>query len=238
MERQVPFSRVEATHLGGYDVLTNHAQNSIPESALTELRQKIEYQLRGSSRGLSPSWTHLKGYKYLLVDDEEHPHYLAKEKDMPIIVTSLRSIRKNIPAGTRDSLKERITAISTISSELSLSPTIKKIISSDEVQQIFEKDISLVDFIEPLIGIVCRTTGQKYLIYQYVRGENFENFSKKNLEIAVEINKRVETLREVFRKNQIEPYDLLPRQLMVEETVDGLLVLYLIDAEMYCKLPS
>jgi len=238
MERQAPFLNVETSHLEGYDVLTNHAQSSIPESELTKLRQIIENQLKGSTRGLSPSWTHIKGHKDLLVDDEIHPHYLAKGKDMPIIVSTLRSIREGTPVETRDSPKDRVTAISAISSELSLSPKIKKIISSDEVQQIFKPYIHLIDYVEPLIGIICRATGQKYLIYQYIRGNNFDSFSKKSLEIAVEISKRVEILRDVFRKNQIEPYDLLPRQLMMEEKPGGLLVIHLIDTEMYCKLPS
>jgi len=109
-------------------------------------------------------------------------------------------------------------------SEMSLTKKIKDLVHLKEFQEVAKHyNFVSIEFAEPIMAIVERTSGFKYVIYQYVPEERrFGN----NVS-----NEMVKDFRKLFFKNGISPHDLRESQFLITE--DRRLIL--IDIEAYTE---
>ncbi len=120
-----------------------------------------------------------------------------------------------------------------ILNEIGISPKIKKIMSGDVSQEIARRyGHKSLEYIEPIIGIVNRETGNKALIYEYIEGAvnirtimNQANFNQIQF-FENEIDK-------LLKQNGVENMDK-PAQFIVDSSGR----LYNIDAEGYQRVPA
>lgn len=118
--------------------------------------------------------------------------------------------------------------------EMGLSPDIKRLMASTEMQGFAQKHgFNGIRFIEPIVGII-RKNGRKYLIYEFI--DNTQNWCKILLDNE-EFKKDVEVeteLTKFFAENGIEARETGPMHLLIDS--DN--VLNLIDVEDFKRKPT
>lgn len=113
-------------------------------------------------------------------------------------------------------------------SEIIISPKIRKIVASGEVQELARKyGFDSMKFAEPIFALTFKESVKKALIYKNIKweagssGGNFDNLA--------------EDLRKIFLRNSIYPNDLHSSQFMITEQ-DGKPCIMLIDIESYTEV--
>ncbi len=116
--------------------------------------------------------------------------------------------------------------------EISLSPLIKKLISNNNIQARI-KNLGFLGglvFVEPLAGIIDRSNGGKFMLYQFVKG--VRTSSIKDISGLDEI---LTLISRQMLDNGIRPADFNSRQMLCGET-DGYKTLYILDIEGFYRI--
>jgi hypothetical protein len=176
-----------------------------------------------------------------------HPDPIAVVKhfvpEQELVSIRLGFIKPNIDPKTRRLMFGRTTrnqyALDSLLNEINLAPILCELISSEEGKQIYRKyGISMIEFVQPIFGLINKNSGQKLTVYP-----NVGFTSKGDLGVSPFTGPRgvsqdlfAGKLAGFFLIHQIDAQDLLDRQLL---TVNGNRNhLYLIDAEAYVQLPN
>lgn len=129
----------------------------------------------------------------------------------------------------RDFDHEARYARASILNEITLSPRVKKLVSSSAFQQLAKKyGFVGMGFSEPIAGIVGEY--DKYLVYRNIKDiRNTDSFWE-----LLKMNRFAHNLRKLFIANGIVPHDLRQQQFLITER-NGERFLYLVDIEAYIK---
>lgn len=230
---------IEISHVGSFDVLTNNSQKSISAEELGNLRDSIKKQLlTGSPEKPLTDWS-LRGSN--AVDNEEDPHYLAKTKQRHRNTRQFKNAKlreKNDPR--HEYWRKATNAGMSISSELSLSSKVLGIVGSEDFQQVAkEMGSESIEFVEPLVGFIDRTTREKTIVYKYVHGRSlYHLMTEMDYDHRQEIILAVAKMRAIFEAGGIEPSDFCDMQILKSKEENEKNKLYLIDTEFYFKKDS
>jgi hypothetical protein len=123
-------------------------------------------------------------------------------------------------------------SLNSLVSEVRMSPVIKQVVASADMQELAEQcGLSGIEYIEPIIGVVDRTSGdpgfaRKAMVYRYI--EDAGPFSGEDLQGA---NRLIHALRSKLKGLDIEPTDLTLNQVIVDQEQHA----YLLDSEAYSE---
>lgn len=229
----------EIIHLGNYDLVINHEQKEISSSDLSILIQRITTEIKdveaSNSQDFLEKWHKIPSKRNnVSVDDEDKPKYIAKTKwvrpgnpdfDEQVI------LRTNLDEVERGN-KLAWYGMNGVMSEMKNSNLVKDIVSEKSTQDLFTKNgYSAIEYIGPIVAVINKKTKEKVVIYKYVEGIIWEDYlnSMKGDQYYEGWNS-LRLLKEQFKKNKIEPFDLLMQQFIYQTSTKKL---YLIDAEAY-----
>jgi len=124
-----------------------------------------------------------------------------------------------------------------ILSEIGLSPAVEQLTASEEAQEIANRwGFKSFGFVEPVIGVVYKPSGDKSLVYEYIH--DAQTLADESIKSKYGITdekgmEMIDSLHIFFAQHGIEATDLDSRQLLVDNDGD----LYLTDIELYERLP-
>ncbi len=238
MESENNRTKIEILHFGKFDLLVNRLQSSISEKELEALKNTVAEDLKDSQNGnLLISWKQGEDYR-VRVDDRASPSFVIKQK----------WIRpENYDFGKEEELensslssdlefRKMIYASASIMNEMSLATSIRKIVGSKEVQEIFRNSgVTSIDYIEPLIGIINKETGEKNIIYKYAEGISLKKHLLKNPDLLKRMFSTIRRLEVIITDKNIIPHDLQSNQFLAEIDADGRMALHLLDIDLFTK---
>jgi hypothetical protein len=113
-------------------------------------------------------------------------------------------------------------------SEIIISPEVKNVVASNEVQELAKKHgFTGLKFAEPIFALTFKESAKKALIYK--------NIKRKVGSPGGDLKNLAEDLKKVFLQNSIHPHDFHAGQFMVIEQ-DGKPCVVLIDIESYTEV--
>jgi len=198
----------EVINLEKVDIVVNNDALSPPEA--TKLKELFK-------NGIPDSWQQSPTGSRFHYDSPKRPRYFAKTR------------QGSFPGGfNRETIRKRETSIiferrrvyafNSVVNEISLAPTVKAIVHSEEAQAIArEHGFKKLHFIEPLMAIIEKQTGLKTVIYRYVSGKNtslIPDFGRGK-RLRKKVTELTERLRILFRENGISPLDLHEHQFIL-----------------------
>lgn len=226
----------EIEHYGDYDLITNSRLSSAKE--VSELAETILLNIRESNDPFN-GWVNTtdEHQRVLFQDRQESPMFFAKRKWM--------TREKLVEFLERATLRENNTGINEIRSkkydrnynsvlnELSISHEVTEIVGNIEGQEIAGKyGYSALIYGEPIIGIINRKTGDKFMIYWHLG----VHISLADSAIDDKAHMLVRELRKIFINYKIDPEDMGETQLLITTDKDGHDVLNLIDIEAFTRI--
>ena len=219
--QQEDSKKVEVIHLDQYDLMVNRSSNpELVEAVVQNLREDTERVIGKQS--------------------EESDIFVKKRRFAS--PSSVREVVNTPDNEGRNRFGGRKTqyAFNSLMNEFGVVQKVKEVMRSDEIKEIAKK-YGLVDirFAEPLIGIIDKKSGDKFMIYPRVKdGWSTDGLSLDELDRRLGFNiyslltGLLADLRQVLIQNNINPYDLSGRQFIVSETPEGR-VLHLLDVEAF-----
>ncbi len=130
-----------------------------------------------------------------------------------------------------------------ITSELSNSKKVRTIVAGQNVQNLVRQyGVDKIEFVEPLMGMIDKKNGRRYMVYPYIDAEEagrFVELQGREEELGNNLESIIDGLVEIFIKNNLRPNDLRSQQLLISENpADHKLSLFLLDTEFYNKIPK
>ena len=100
-------------------------------------------------------------------------------------------------------------AFNSVTNEIALAPTIKKLVAQEDFQTLVKKyGFASLDFAEPIMAIVERSTKEKYLFYRCIDGTEAHLMVEKRLLKEKNFRGIAKELKKLFLKNGIVAHDL------------------------------
>lgn len=164
---------------------------------------------------------------------EVSPEIFFNSPDNPTLVAKQRIMqardvrRKRREGGYVRMSQESMNAGNSLMNELRLADEIQQVVNSAEAQNFAkEKGFEGLKYVRPIIGIINRENGKKYMIYPYIKGKQWF-ISPPGM--IIEDHEPVQPLINLFEENGINPEDLIPRQFRIG--TDNWM--YLLDTDQY-----
>jgi len=229
---------VEIFNFDAYDAIVNRQHADQP---------KIRSLLSEVTNGIPMSWNSVFPHNkpYLIFQDSQiQPTFAAKIR----YFASPEIYREEFEEHRNNSSERKYTqARNSLLNEIYLAPSVQTIVQSEETQGIArEYGINTVSFIEPLLGLIERSSGRKIMFYPWQNGFRYESIDRLDDRLweydpnnplphldETDFSDRFE---EVFTRHGIKPNDLSAEQFIAEVEDDGAMHLNLIDIEGYVKL--
>lgn len=217
-------AEIEVQHYGKYDLLFD--RNSPSFHALSLIKTK----LASEDPALWDKHPDEMVHEHIRVDNKDNPQVVIKRReDNQVDIKHLHSGINNRNKYIFVDIKE-VYAINSVINEITLAPFIRSVIASGESQALVQSfGFESIDYIHPLLAIVDRARGKKYVAYNYVNALTFyktsklpEGFTDENAEILTE------EIGFLLENKGIVATDLVPRQFLVQNNS-----LLLIDSEAY-----
>ncbi len=209
-------NRIEITHLGNYDIVTN-------PSLSVEFKQEIEpitafLESQDPERNL-----------FTYPDRDSPKYFIKKRRNADAVDIEIIREHQYSAEGIYRSDKPTMYAFNSISHEMRISQRIADIIHSDEAQFIVQKHgLKQIKFVEPHAGIISRPTRQKYMVYNYIPGEpHLQKEGGKD----TRWDTMVDELKNLFKSNGIQAQDFGDEQFITDKDDPG--IVHLIDVEGY-----
>jgi hypothetical protein len=213
---------IEIKHYNNVDVIVN---TQIPQD------EKLQALVGLFRNGLPEDWvlyspTKEQEYWNLHVDNIDNPIYFAKRRKhtSPFII---QQFKKYDLLGSK-SKEVALYETNSLINEMRVAPVVDDVLRSESVTQLVRKygytDISLV---LPLIGVIERQTGEKVMVYDFVRGSNYwsEDFEKEKMKIKARGQNAEDDLMgelsRLLQQNGINPWDMQSTRQLIE-SVDEL----------------
>lgn len=233
----------EVIHSPNFTILVN---------PLVSNRQDIRQLVEEVKNGIPSSWIALEDPRWIRSvakkvepvygqwqDSAKNPRFFAKSRSMgsPAWVKHAKEIAERQLSKFGFSRRESY-AFASLVNEINLTPKIKAILASGKAKELAAKySIEEITFVEPLIGLTNKATGQKIMIYDFIEGHNFSATNEVS-PTDFPLDKRrqfVFDLTDLFQENGINPGDIDREQFMFGKTNPRRL--YLIDIEGYHTTP-
>ena len=223
---------VEITHRGGYDLVVNKRQSTLSRDDMAMLTTSL-WKSNNGSTNLHPlnTWHDIDGEGRFFVDNQQFPNFFAKVKWANRNYGVFRRALAIDPSTAPEYAvlqKRQMFAGNSILNEMSNSTTVREIVSTAKVQEIF-KEFGPIEFAEPLIGLVERETQYKIMIYKHLKVERPPFPCERSFDTAVE------RLTQAFLGEGIIPDDLSSEQIVYGKNDSGDGRLYLLDIEFFRK---
>ena len=246
----------EIVHFHNADAILNlDAEDSASARSLAEVL----------SDGIPESWSSLLRDEKVIayIGEHEGKKYISKIK-YSTDSDAIKEVQEDLARDkdeygdqyAREVARARYRATS-VTGELSLAPRVKRIVAQDQIQELVKPlGFKTITYVEPVLAIIDKQTGQKSIIYPFIEGTETLLESTGNAEGATEpldstdklnwwpeekeqdkLRDRYadlsEAFKDVFYANGIEPNDLGAHQILVKGDE-----LYLVDAELFVPLES
>lgn len=230
-------SRFEVGHVASFDILVNTRQTSVIPEELDTLRVSIVEDIRTFPNDKPFSlWHQSPDHSRIRISNTSKPRYVAKEKwitpDHPAIKEAVMIDRK-VSKPLQADYKSSIYSLDSIFSEMSVATIMMNIVQTENVRLLFrDVGVGSIDFVEPLIGVIDRKSGKKYVVYEHKNGIQPHIFFKSNYEGLFEIKRAVKRFAGEIEKYLVEPHDMDEWQFLYEED-RGQIRMHMIDIEMY-----
>lgn len=236
METQEYEPHIDVLHIGKYDVLVNVRQLSIGQVELDKLKKLVIENLKNDPNDkIFGGWEN-GGDQRILVDNPVSPKFVLKEKWIRPNNYDFSSAEKKLRDSGSSSdieIRQMLYASASIMNEMSIATDIKRIVESENIQNVFQfSGIDSVDYVEPLIGVINRDSGKKYIVYPFVDGAKFYD---TEIPDDLRIFKSIRRLEAVISDKGIKPHDLQGGQFLVERSTDGKVHLHLLDIDLYTR---
>ena len=230
MEKELKSTSTELIHFGEYDLLLNRTATD-PEK-VTTVYTKVLRSIFDSGLLIS-GWAIAPGiHKNIWYDTSHDPQFMAKEKWLRAgekFMNNIISLNRELDPV----LKSTFYACNSLLNEISLSPHVKKIVSSEAAQKIAHAHgFSSLTFVEPLLGVIDRQERRKYLFYEYVDALTFRDTDGPECDALYYFSS---DLADLIHSFGISPHDLDMKQIMYKDTPKGKLA-FLTDIEAYHKI--
>lgn len=205
---------VEILKLPKVDILLG---SSVSPQTRTALIQEFQ-------NGLPASYVRYKKMN-IYVNSSTHPVLLVKQRYF-----GAKEVRKFRETGKHYYDARELNAASSLTNELTLVPKVKQILQTPEAQR-FAKDYGYegIKLVEPLLGLIERSTGNKFMVFPFVAGKEWEKSSPARFDIDENLVKK---LRAIFEAHGISPIDLAGKQILIDGKT-----MYLLDTEIYYEMP-
>lgn len=164
----------------------------------------------------------------IFFDSETNPTLVVKQRIM-----TAKDIQKKRSGEGYDSITDAsMNASNSLMNEFSLAQDIQQVTDSDTAQQ-FAKNLGYegLRYVRPIVGIIDKTDGNKYMVYPYIAGKSWHR-NPPGMVIADQ--EPVQVLINLFEEKGINPEDLLPKQMRIG--TDNWM--YLMDTDQYHKTPT
>ncbi|MCX6727106.1 MAG: hypothetical protein NTY75_04885 [Candidatus Shapirobacteria bacterium] len=169
---------------------------------------------------------------------EVSPEIFFNSPDNPTLVAKQRIMRakdvrrKRHEGGYIRMTQESMNAGNSLMNEFSLVEEIQQVVNSEEAQQFAkEKGFEGLAYVRPIIGIINRENGKKYMVYPFIEGKQWYTSPPG---MIIEDHEPVQPLINLFEEKGINPEDLIPRQFRIGP--DNWM--YLLDTDQYHKVPN
>lgn len=231
------FRNIEIRHFEGYDMIINRAQNSLEDEKMYDLESTLKGFVENSivADGKFGDWSVVKvdGRGKHFVDNPDSPKFFVKQKWMHVGDSKFETNWTNnaIRNVKNSQMKSMYQAGNSVMSELRLYEKISKLLSSEEVKEIFaDYNLREIKSIEPLAAIISRSNGIKYMIYPYVKGRGVGVSLGRNAESSMRGD--CNRLFNFFLTQGIWSGDLDVDQFLVDVEARAL---YVTDIEAFAK---
>lgn len=129
--------------------------------------------------------------------------------------------------------KSSIYSLDSIFSEMSIATIMMNIVQTDKVKSIFRAvGVDSIDLVEPLMGVIDRRDGRKYVVYEHQKGVRPNVFFRSDSEGLLKIKGAINRFASELEGHLIKPYDIDEWQFLYEK-VSGQTHMQMIDIEMY-----
>lgn len=221
---------IEILHFENYDALVNNRVDGDP--------QRVQQLLEQVCDGVPTTWVPLKGQPRVLpnifLDNPSEPQFVAKKRK----VLEQEFVREAFTT-PRDAWhyafpKREILAYNSLAHEIQLAPRIKRILDLYEAKLIAANHGYIdIRYVEPIIGIINRQTGEKTMFYDYVDGDDFAHAvgNRNKREEEIKIQNFSFKIYQLFIQHDVYPEDLWPRQFIYPHNNQMGKPVYLIDTE-------
>lgn len=230
-------NRFEVGHVASYDILVNTRQTSVTPEELDKLRLLIVEDIRTFPNDKPFSlWHQSPDHSRIRISNTSMPRYVAKEKwirpDHPVIKEALMIDTKKDKPPQVD-YKRSIYSLDSIFSEMSIATIMMNVVQTEKVRSFFrDVGVDSIDFVEPLIGVIDRRYGKKYIVYEHKKGVRPNDFFKSDSKGLLKIKSAVGKLANEIEHHLIDPHDIDEWQFLYED-VNGQIRIHMIDIEMY-----
>lgn len=224
----------EIRHLTNYDVIIN---TTFPN------QQRLKDLFAVVQNGIPPTWRNIftDEHKLIYRDSESNPRYIAKVRRHASI-----QFKDNEEYNYSDPHeKSFLLSENSLLNEIRLAPKIKELLQSEQVQALVRRyGFDDISFIEPMFGLIERSTGKKIMFYQWQEGYGHrENLDDDLYDPDHPLEQLGEgdtdfgrDLRKFFKKHKIDTFDLDTHQLIANIDEKGKKHLYLHDIDDYVDL--
>ena len=163
--------------------------------------------------------------------------FCVKERVHMSDEAELDQMRASPDFGIADLNRKELYALNSLVSEMKLAPDIGRVLADPATQQALAR-IGFsggITFVDPIIGVVDRPSGRKYMVYEYIPAtlelRRDHDFTWQQADAAVGV------VRERLLGAGIKTGDLQTRQILspIKRPPDGRRELYLIDAEAFTR---
>ncbi|MBI4079020.1 MAG: hypothetical protein HY429_01855 [Candidatus Levybacteria bacterium] len=207
--------------------LVEEVKNGIPSSWLA--REDPSWR-RDIAREVDPDYGQW-------IDNENRPRFFAKTRTMgmPTWVAYAKKMERGDVSDFGFSRRAHY-AFASLLNEINLSPKIKAALNHKEVKELAVKyGMEEITFIEPLIGLINKVTGQKIMVYDFIDAQPFSTKTtglpyKEASSFVLQLNYILEDKSGTINE------ELGGAQLMVDKVNPK--KLYLIDIEGYHAVPK
>ncbi len=238
METEGYRPNIEILHIGSFDVLINNKQESISQNEFDELKLIVTKDLSDNS-GEKPlkGWRQGDDYR-IRVDSRVTPRFAIKEKWIRPKSYDFGASERELRATGKESdleVRKMLYASASVMNEMTLAKDIRSIVSSEEIQTVFMRSgVQAIDYIEPLMGIIDKNTGDKFIIYKFANGDKLVDsfLTDADRNKIVRATRRLEV---VISDKNIIPHDLQTRQFLIEKDENGGVLLHLVDIDLFTR---
>ena len=219
IENSNKIAGMEIIHEAYFDVIIN---NTAKQGSVRGIKTAILNNIRNHNPPFF-NWLQNEKDSALYYDKSPKPKFVAKRRKMTRNHYDFIAALK-MPG---DDLEKRVVyAMSSVSNELNMSQPINTAISDKKLQlAVMAHGFGGVKFVEPLLAVIDRSTGNKYVVYEHVEGKPL----RLNYGNADDI---VREIRQHLREGGIDAHDLTAQQLIFNDRGKEL---YLLDTEAYLK---
>ncbi len=228
-----PQADIEVRHGSRYDLVLNRS------AARQDLVQDLAVRL---TDGVPNDWSPFKIHvspsavgKIHYIDNVDNPHFFLKTR------YNLRRFfehgRSNAHFGEK--MIRVMNASASVVNEISISPRIKEVLGSQEALRLaLQHGFERMEFIEPLVAMVDRQTGEKASVYEFIDGvsrpRNIYADLRDQDEIALweKLDSLMGSIGSLLERGEIAVNDLRSEQCIISRDKK---TVYLLDAEQYYR---